>query len=474
MCGIVAIVSYRPVNQDLYDALTVLQHRGQEISSIVTCEDKKLHFHTGNGLASHVFTNTNMLKLKGNMGIAYVSYLEKIDINYTKSHPFYVNYPFGLSIAYDGNLTNRESLIKALTTENYRHINTESDSEVLLNVLAHELQNLGKSNLSVDDVFQAISCVHRRCRGAYAVVVMISGVGILGFRDPNGIRPIVYGARKTDLGPEFILASESVTLDTLGFELIRDVKPGEAVFIEESGVFYTKQCADCIDHYPCIFEYIRLARPDSIIDRISVYKARLRMGEKLAEKVKRDWPDHDIDVVMSIPDVCRTSALQMAAFLDITHREGFIKNHYMNQSFIINDKKITKNIKKKLNTINIEFEGKNVLLVDDSIISGRTSSVIIQMARNAGAIKVYFASIAPPIRYPNVYGINMLSSHEFIAYNRTENEVCIAIGADRIIYQDLNDLIDAVRIDNNIKNFDTSCFSNEYITGYSDSVSSEC
>lgn len=467
MCGIAAIVSHQTVNQDLYDALTVLQHRGQDAAGIVTCEKGRLHLRKENGLARDVFTNAQMLKLKGNMGIAHVRYPTAGCTSSAEAQPFYVNSPFGLTLAHNGNLTNTEELKKALFVEDQRHINTDSDSEVLLNVFAHELQSLGKLHLSVDDVFQAVSGVHRRCRGAYAVVIMIAGVGILGFRDPHGIRPIVFGERKTEQGPEFMIASESVALDVIGFDLIRDLEPGEAVFVEESGVLHTKQCAEHIDHCPCIFEYVYFARPDSIIDHISVYKARLRMGEKLAKKVLRDWPDHDIDVVIPIPDTSRTAALQMANILGVKYREGFIKNRYIGRTFIMPGQKMReKSVKQKLNAIGLEFEGKNVLLVDDSIVRGTTSEQIIQMARDAGAKKVYFASAAPPVRYPNVYGIDMPAAHELIAHNRTEDEVRVAIGADRVIYQELDDLIEAVRKGNpDIKHFDTSCFSNEYITG---------
>ncbi|WP_432740802.1 amidophosphoribosyltransferase [Methylobacter sp. G7] len=467
MCGIAAIVSHQAVNQELYDALTVLQHRGQDAAGIVTCEAGRLHLRKENGLTRDVFTNAQMLRLKGNMGIAHVRYPTAGCTSSAEAQPFYVNSPFGLTLAHNGNLTNTEELKKVLFIEDQRHINTDSDSEVLLNVFAHELQSLGKLHLTVDDVFQAVSGVHRRCRGAYAVVVMIAGFGILGFRDPHGIRPIVFGEKKSEQGSEFMIASESVALDVLGFELIRDVEPGEAVFIEESGVLHTKQCAEKTDHCPCIFEYVYLARPDSIIDRISVYKARLRMGEKLAKKVLRDWPDHDIDVIIPIPDTSRTAALQMANILGVKYREGFIKNRYIGRTFIMPGQKMReKSVRQKLNAISLEFEGKNVLLVDDSIVRGTTSEQIIQMARDAGAKKVYFASAAPPVRFPNVYGIDMPAAHELIAHNRTEDEVRVAIGADRVIYQELNDLIDAVRKGNpDIKHFDTSCFSNEYVTG---------
>lgn len=447
--------------------MTVLQHRGQDAAGIVTCEKGRLHLRKETGLARDVFNNDQMMRLRGNMGIAHVRYPTAGCTSSAEAQPFYVNSPFGLTLAHNGNLTNTEELKKALFVEDQRHINTDSDSEVLLNVFAHELQALGKLQLSVDDVFAAVSGVHRRCRGAYAVVIMIAGFGVLGFRDPHGIRPVVFGERKSDQGPEFMIASESVALDVLGFELIRDLEPGEAVFIEESGVLHTKQCSDVVDHCPCIFEYVYFARPDSIIDDISVYKARLRMGEKLAAKVLREWPDHDIDVVIPIPDTSRTAALQMANMLGVKFREGFMKNRYIGRTFIMPGQKMRqKSVRQKLNAIGLEFEGKNVLLVDDSVVRGTTSEQIIQMARDAGARKVYFASAAPPVRYPNVYGIDMPAAHELIAHNRSEEEVCAAIGADRMIYQDLDDLIDAVRKGNpNIKHFDTSCFSNEYITG---------
>jgi len=467
MCGIAAIVSHRAVNQELYDALTVLQHRGQDAAGIVTCENGRLHLRKDNGLTRDVFNEAQMLKLRGNMGIAHVRYPTAGCTSSAEAQPFYVNSPFGLTLAHNGNLTNTETLKYEVFVEDLRHINTDSDSEVLLNVFAHELQSQNKLHLSVDDVFAAVSGVHRRCRGAYAVVIMIAGYGILGFRDPHGIRPIVFGERKTEQGSDFMIASESVALDLLDFKLIRDIAPGEAVFIEESGKLHTKQCAERTDHCPCIFEFVYFARPDSIIDNISVYKARLRMGAKLAEKVLREWPDHDIDVVIPIPDTSRTAALQMANVLRVKFREGFMKNRYIGRTFIMpGQKKREKSVKQKLNAIDLEFKDKNVLLVDDSVVRGTTSEQIIQLARDAGAKKVYFASAAPPVRYPNVYGIDMPAAHELIAHNRTEQEVCAAIGADRLIYQELDDLIEAVRKGNpGIRHFDTSCFSNHYITG---------
>ncbi|MCX7086085.1 MAG: amidophosphoribosyltransferase [Methylococcales bacterium] len=467
MCGIAAIVSHQAVNQELYDALTVLQHRGQDAAGIITCEGGRLHLRKDNGLTRDVFNNAQMLKLKGNMGIAHVRYPTAGCTSSAEAQPFYVNSPFGLTLAHNGNLTNTEELKKALFVEDQRHINTDSDSEVLLNVFAHELHIQGKLDLSVDDIFAAVRGVHRRCRGAYAVVIMIAGVGILGFRDPHGIRPIVFGERKSEEGSEFMIASESVALDVLGFDLIRDIEPGEAIFIEASGKLHTQQCADEIDHCPCIFEYVYFARPDSIIDDISVYKARLRMGDKLAAKVIREWPNYDIDVVIPIPDTSRTAALQMANKLGVKFSEGFMKNRYIGRTFIMPGQKMReKSVRQKLNAIDLEFNGKNVLLVDDSVVRGTTSAQIIQMARDAGAKKVYFASAAPPVRYPNVYGIDMPAANELIAHDRTEDEVCEAIGADRLIYQDLQDLIEAVRKGNpSIEHFDTSCFSKEYITG---------
>ncbi|NOQ35309.1 MAG: amidophosphoribosyltransferase [Methylococcaceae bacterium] len=467
MCGIAGIVSHQNVNQELYDALTVLQHRGQDAAGIVTCEEGRLHLRKENGLARDVFTNAQMMKLRGTMGIAHVRYPTAGCTSSAEAQPFYVNSPFGLTLAHNGNLTNTEELKKALFVEDQRHINTDSDSEILLNVFAHELQSLGKLSLTPDDVFKTVEAVHKRCKGAYAVVVMIAGFGILGFRDPHGIRPIVFGERKTEAGSDFMIASENVALDVLDFNLIRDIEPGEAVVIESSGKLHTKQCSDIADHCPCIFEYVYFARPDSIIDDISVYKARLRMGENLAEKMLKEWPEHDIDVVIPIPDTSRTAALQMAYHLGVKFREGFIKNRYIGRTFIMPGQTMRKkSVRQKLNAINLEFEGKNVLLVDDSIVRGTTSGQIIQMARDAGAKKVYFASAAPPVRYPNVYGIDMPAAHELIAHNRNEEEIGEVIGADRMIYQDLDGLIDAVQRGNpNIKHFDTSCFSHEYITG---------
>lgn len=467
MCGIAAIVASQNVNQELYDALTVLQHRGQDAAGIVTCEKNRFFMRKDNGLVRDVFSTEQMMKLHGHMGIGHVRYPTAGCTSSAEAQPFYVNSPFGLSLAHNGNLTNTEQLKKELYADDQRHINTDSDSEILLNVFAHELQQLHKLRLTPEDVFAAVSRVHQRCRGAYAVVVMIAGFGILAFRDPHGIRPVVFGKRDTENGKEFMIASENVALDVLDFELIRDIEPGEAIFIEKNGQLHTRQCSTKTDHCPCIFEFVYFARPDSIIDDISVYKARLRMGEKLAEKIQKQWADHDIDVVIPIPDTSRTSALQLANVLGVKYREGFMKNRYIGRTFIMPGQQLRKkSVKQKLNAIALEFEGKNVMLVDDSIVRGTTSGQIIQMARDAGANKVYLASAAPPVRYPNVYGIDMPAAHELIAHERSIDEICAEIGADTLIYQDLEDLITAVQRGNkNIKHFDTSCFSQDYITG---------
>lgn len=467
MCGIIGIVSNSPVNQMIFDGLTMLQHRGQDAAGMVTYEDGRLYLRKNNGLVRDVFHTRHMLNLKGNMGIGHVRYPTAGCASSAEAQPFYVNSPYGITLAHNGNLTNGEILKDELFREDLRHLNTESDSEVLLNVLAHELQKERKLRLSVDDVFDAVTALHKRCHGGYAAVAMISGFGILAFRDPNGIRPVVVGERTTDLGKEYIVASESVAIDSLDFEVLRDVQPGEAVFITKDGEFYSRQCADNPQYAPCIFEYVYLARPDSIIDGISVYKARLRMGETLADKILRERPDHDIDVVIPIPDTGRTSAIPLAYKLGVKYREGFIKNRYIPRTFIMPGQAIRKkSVRQKLNAIELEFKDKNVLLVDDSIVRGTTSGEIIQMARDAGARKVYFASAAPPVKYPNVYGIDMPAVEELIAHNKTEQEIADCIGADWLIYQDLNDLIETARFGNPVvEDFDTSCFDSRYVTG---------
>jgi amidophosphoribosyltransferase len=468
MCGIVGIVGTGPVNQRLYDALTVLQHRGQDAAGIMTASEGELCMRKGSGLVRDVFEQRHMVQLRGQVGIGHVRYpTAGCDNAAAEAQPFYVNAPYGLCLAHNGNLTNAAELAEVLIREDRRHLNTESDSEVLLNVFASELQRVGTPRVTAADIFAAASAVYRRCRGGYAVVAMIIGHGILGFRDPNGIRPLVIGRRETARGPELMLASESVALDMLGFKLLRDVAPGEAVYIDEQGRLYTQQCVAAVRHAPCIFEYVYFARPDSIIDNISVYKARLRMGERLAEKIRRLKPDHDIDVVIPIPDTSRTSALQVAHILETKYREGFIKNRYIGRTFIMpGQEQRERSVRSKLNAIDLEFRGKTVLLVDDSIVRGTTSAQIIDIAREAGARKVYFASAAPPVRFPNVYGIDMPAAAELVAAGRTEEEVARIIGADWLVYQDLPDLVAAVRHDNaKIEEFDTSCFSGEYVTG---------
>jgi len=467
MCGIIGIVGHDNVNQDIYDGLTVLQHRGQDAAGIVTCDNGRLFLRKDNGLVRDVFHTRHMLRLHGNMGIGHVRYPTAGRFTSAEAQPFYVNSPFGLSLAHNGNLTNSAELKRDLFRADRRHINTDSDSEVLLNVFAHELQRQAALEVTPDDVFAAISGVHRRCRGAYAVVTMITGYGIVGFRDPHGIRPAVFGRRDTVRGPEYIIASESVSIDALGFELIRDIAPGEAVYIDSRGQLHTRQCADNPQLAPCIFEHVYFARPDSIIDGISVYKARLRMGEALARKIRRSVPEHDIDVVIPIPDTSRTSAMQLSNELGILYREGFIKNRYIGRTFIMpGQKQRRKSVRQKLNAIDLEFKGKNVLLVDDSIVRGTTSQQIIQMAREAGARKVYFASAAPPVRYPNVYGIDMPSVHELVGHGRDEAEIARVIGADWLVYQDLDDLVETARHGNPaISQFDTSVFDGNYVTG---------
>ncbi|HDY84639.1 hypothetical protein LCGC14_0604930 [marine sediment metagenome] len=467
MCGIIGIVSHSEVNQSLYDGLTVLQHRGQDAAGIVTCDDNsQLFLRKDNGLVKDVFHTRHMLKLKGNMGIGHIRYPTAGCSTSAEAQPFYVNSPFGISLAHNGNLTNTKVLKDELFQSDRRHLNTNSDSEVLLNVLAHELQKTSKLTPGAEDIFEAVSQVHKRCRGAYAVVALIAGVGILAFRDPYAIRPVVIGKRTTELGDDYMVASESVAIDSLGYKLVRDVEPGECIFIDKAGNFHSRQCAENPVKVPCIFEYVYFARPDSMIDGISVHKSRMRMGTKLAEKIKREFADHDIDVVIPIPDTSRTAALQLAYDLGVVYREGFIKNRYIGRTFIMpGQSERKKSVRQKLNPIGLEFEGKNVLLVDDSIVRGTTSQQIVQMARDAGARKVYFASAAPPVRYPNVYGIDMPSPHEFVAHDRNVEQIGKELGVDWLIYQDLEDLIAAVNKRSDIEHFDTSCFNGNYITG---------
>ena len=469
MCGIIGVVARGPVNQLLYDGLLVLQHRGQDAAGIVTAEGSTFHMHKGPGLVRDVFRTRNMRALVGNMGIAHCRYPTAGSAeSAAEAQPLYVNSPFGIVLGHNGNLTNSEQLKQEMFRQDLRHINTNSDSEVLLNVLAHELQECTVNHrLDLPTIFRAVEGVHRRCRGAYAVVAMIAGYGLLAFRDPLGIRPLVVGQAQTPHGTEYLVASESVALDTLGFKLTRDVDPGEAIFIDLDGNFYSKQCAARWSRNPCIFEYMYLARPDSVMDGVSVYEARLNMGVALAEKIKRNMRQLDIDVVIPIPDSSRPAALQLANQLGINFREGFVKNRYIGRTFIMPGQSIRKkSVRHKLNAINVEFRGKNVLLVDDSIVRGTTSREIVQMAREAGANKVYFASAAPPVRYPNVYGIDMPTREELIANGRDEEEIAREIGADFLIYQDLEALKEAVRkVNPKLTSFETSCFDGCYITG---------
>jgi amidophosphoribosyltransferase len=467
MCGVIGIVSRNPVNQAIYDGLTVMQHRGQDAAGIVTWSEEGLRQRKANGLVRDVFRTRHMLRLSGNVGIGHVRYPTAGGSKSAEAQPFYVNSPYGICLAHNGNLTNHDELSDLLSREDRRHLSTDSDSEVLLNVFAHELQIRANGHPTADPVFDAVQALHRRCSGGYAVVALIVGHGIVAFRDPNGIRPLVLGRREVDGGYDYMVASESVALDVLQYERMRDLKPGETVYIENNGTLHSREHRGEIRHTPCIFEYVYFARPDSILDDISVYKARLRMGEELAGKIVREFPEHDIDVVIPIPDTSRTSALQVAYHLGVKYREGFIKNRYIGRTFIMpGQAERDKSVRRKLNAIGLEFRGKNVLLVDDSIVRGTTSRQIIKLARDAGAKKVYFASAAPPVRYPNVYGIDMPAASELIANGRDFEEIAKLIGADKLIYQDLHGLIRSVRHDNSaITEFDASCFSGEYVTG---------
>jgi amidophosphoribosyltransferase len=472
MCGIVGIVAKSYVNQEIYDALTFLQHRGQDAAGIVTCHDGRFFLRKDNGLVRDVFRTRHMRRLVGNMGIGHVRYPTAGSASAAEAQPFYVNSPYGIALAHNGNLTNTVELSKSIFKSDLRHINTNSDSEVLLNVFAHELQRLGQLVPSEEDIFYAVRQLHRRCLGGYAVIAMITGIGIMGMRDPFGIRPLCYGKRESAQGTEYMVASESVALESAGYTMVRDLAPGECIYITEAGEVFTRQCAETPVLSPCLFEYVYLARPDSVMDGISVYKARLKMGEYLADQILRDWPDHDIDVVIPIPDTSRTSAVELANKLGVKLREGYIKNRYIGRTFIMpGQTQRQKSVRQKLNPIELEFRGKNVLLVDDSIVRGTTSTLIIEMAREMGAKKVYFASAAPAVRFPNVYGIDMPSVDELVAHGRTDAEVGDMIGADRMIYQDLEDLIRSTQGGgSDIASFDCSVFDGNYVTGDVDDV----
>lgn len=465
MCGIVGIVGQSSVNQTIYDALTVLQHRGQDAAGIVTVDGYAFRLRKANGLVKDVFEAKHMQRLQGHSGIGHVRYPTAGSSSASEAQPFYVNSPFGISLAHNGNLTNTVDLHERLHKQR-RHVSTTSDSEVLLNLLADELQHTTTQHLSSDDVFKAISKVHEIARGAYAVAAMVIGHGLMAFRDPFGIRPLVIGKHETETGTEYMVASESVALDAVGFEFMRDVAPGEAVYITLEGELFTRQCAHTPSYAPCIFEFVYFARPDSTIDNVSVYSSRVNMGTMLGEKIKREWEDHDIDVVIPIPETSCDIALEIARHMDLPYRQGFVKNRYIGRTFIMpGQQERKKSVRRKLNAIGAEFKGKNVLLVDDSIVRGTTSEQIIEMARDAGAKKVYFASAAPEIRFPNVYGIDMPTTNELIAHGRDVEEITKLIGADGMIFQSLPDLIEAVRKENPaIKRFETSVFDGKYVT----------
>jgi len=469
MCGILGVVSRNPVNQLLYDGLLLLQHRGQDAAGIATATGNKFAMHKGNGQVRDVFRTRNMRALPGNSGIGHVRYpTAGSSGDSEEAQPFYVNAPFGLTLAHNGNLTNSEQLKDEMFRLDRRHINTESDSEVLLNVLANELQAAARGQrLDPDDIFRAVAELHRRVRGAYACVAEIAGYGILAFRDPFGIRPLCYGVAETDAGTEFLVASESVALEGLGYRMVRDLYPGEAIFIHLDGSFHARQCAEQTVLAPCIFEYVYFARPDSVIDGASIYATRLKMGEYLAERIASELRLGDIDVVMPIPDTSRPSAMQLARRLNLDYREGFLKNRYVGRTFIMPGQAVRrKSVRQKLNAMSVEFKGKNVLLVDDSIVRGTTSHEIVQMARDAGANRVYFASASPPVRYANVYGIDMPTRGELIASGRTDDEIRIAIGADALVYQDIEAMKRSVTdVNPALRQFEASCFDGSYVTG---------
>ena len=465
MCGIVGIVGTTEVAAALYDGLTVLQHRGQDAAGIATVSGTQLRVHKGNGLVRDVFDARAMALLEGRVGIGHCRYPTAGSEGSDEAQPFYVNSPYGIALAHNGNLINTDALRREVFEQDRRNINTGSDSEVLLNVFAHELDR--QQVLGPEAAFRAIEGVNRRSRGGYAVVATVLGLGLVAFRDPHGIRPLVLGRREVEGGTEYAVASESVALDILGFERLRDVAPGEGVVITARGELHVRQCTEAADSNPCIFEYVYFARPDSMIENISVHKARMRMGVTLGEKVLRERPDHDIDVVIPIPDTSRDSAMELANVLGVKYREGFVKNRYVGRTFIMPGQgERAKSVKRKLNAIPLEFRNRVVLLVDDSIVRGTTSKQIVQMARDAGARKVYLASAAPPVRYPNIYGIDMPSVDELVANGRSEKEIEQILGCDWLVYQDLPDLEAAVAGPKFPgRRFDSSCFSGEYVTG---------
>ncbi|CCD28804.1 Amidophosphoribosyltransferase (Glutamine phosphoribosylpyrophosphate amidotransferase) (ATASE) (GPATase) [Candidatus Glomeribacter gigasporarum BEG34] len=469
MCGIVGAVSTFPVNQLLYDSLLLLQHRGQDAAGIATAKGRAFYMHKASGMVRDVFHTRNMRDLPGTCGIGQVRYptTGTADCN-QEAQPFYINAPYGIVLAHNGNLTNSAQLKEALFRIDRRRLNTQSDSEVLLNVLAHELQQSSAGYaLEPDALFAAVSGLHARVRGSYAMVALISGHGLLCVRDPYGIRPLCMGLLETPQGTAWMAASESVALESAGFKFMRDVAPGEAVFIDVDGHMQRRQCAAAPALNPCLFEYVYLARPDSCLDGVPVYEARLRMGDYLAQKISRVLSSGEIDAVMPIPESSRPAAMQVANRLGLAYREGFIKNRYVGRTFIMPGQAIrTKSVRQKLNAMRVEFKGRNVLIVDDSIVRGTTSQQIVQMARDAGANKVFFASAAPPVQFPNVYGIDMPTRNELVAYGRSAEEVARFIGADRLVYQDLDAMQQAVRdLNPLLARFEASCFDGQYVTG---------
>src|SRR5215831_1046641 len=469
MCGIVGVISKSPVNQLIYDSLLLLQHRGQDAAGIVTMQGTKCFMHKQRGMVRDVFRTRNMRALPGSVGLGQVRYPTAGNAyNEEEAQPFYVNAPFGIVLVHNGNLTNAHALKSELIAKDRRHINTESDTEVLINVLAHELEVIARDGaLTPDVIFRAVAAVHKRIKGSYAVVALIAGHGLLAFRDPYGIRPLIYGVNETPDGREAMVASESVALEGTGHHVQRDVAPGEAIFIDLDGNVHARQCAEHPSLNPCMFEYVYLARPDSVIDGVSVYQARLNLGETLAQRVISTMPPSQIDVVIPIPESSRPSAMQLAAKIGKPYREGFVKNRYVGRTFIMPGQGVRKkSVRQKLNAIEVEFRNRNVLLVDDSIVRGTTSQEIVQMARDAGAKKVYLASAAPPVRFPNVYGIDMPTAEELIAHDRSIEQIREFIGADALIYQDVEGMKNAIgKLNPRLDGFDASCFDGVYVTG---------
>ena len=473
MCGVVGIVSKNEVASDLYEALTVIQHRGQDAAGIATSEEKRLNSRKQLGLVREVFREHHIQSLTGKIGIAHVRYPTAGGASRELAQPMYVNSPYGMSIVHNGNLVNTDSLCEELAQTDRRHLNTNSDSEVILNIFAHELQQIGGVQPSKEEIFEAVARMQSRLSGAYSIIIMINNVGLVAVRDPHGIRPLIIGKRDEDLmGAEYMIASESAAIDALDFKIIDDIAAGETIFISKEGKMSRCKSQKATKHSPCIFEYVYLARPDSVIDKVSVHKARQRMGTYLGEKILSLYPEHEIDVVIPIPESSTTSANEVAKKLGLPYREGFVKNRYIGRTFIMPKQEMRrKSVKRKLNPITMEFEGKNVLLVDDSIVRGTTSKQIVEMAREAGAKKVFFASAAPPIRFQNVYGIDMAATAELIAHQKDEGQIAEYIGADWLVYQNLEDLIRSAKEGNKeIENFETSIFDGEYLD---DQVSSD-